>query len=98
MRYNKSMSSKNYKLNGRRALYAKKYMLELEKTEIHYRATLKASEYDYLEVISDGEGRIQIKFLDTRWRTTKETAKMLKEIVDLLTTTDFTTFTTPPLA
>lgn len=58
----------------------------MEKTETHYRAELKASEYDYLEVVEDTSGRITIKFLDTRWRTKQETIALLKEMIEKLST------------
>ena len=51
-------------------------------TEKHYSAQLTASEYDFLEVVeSTYDGRIQIKFLDTRWRSKEETIAVLKEII-----------------
>lgn len=56
----------------------------LKKTTTNYHAQLKASEYDYLEVTSDDEGRIKIKFLEERWRTPEETAVMLEEVIHLI--------------
>ena len=43
---------------------------------------LKASEYDFLEVEQDIEGRITCKFLDTRWRTKEETIAHIKEAIE----------------
>lgn len=60
--------------------------MEIEKVETTYRVQLNASEYDFLEVVQDEEGRITIKFLDTRWRTVEETIKMLAEISENLKT------------
>jgi len=62
--------------------------MKIEKAETTYRIQLKASEYDYLEVVEDMNKRITIKFLDTRWRTVKETTKMLEEIIEQLKTLD----------
>lgn len=54
----------------------------LEKTNTLYTAKLKASEYDFLEVnMSAHDGRITIKFMDSRWRTKEETISMLKELI-----------------
>ena len=58
--------------------------MKIEKTETHYQVQLKASEYDFLEVVADMQGRITIKFLETRWRTPNETINMLKEIIGAL--------------
>ncbi len=59
--------------------------LGIEKSETHYRVGLDVSDYDFLEVIQDDlDKRITIKFLDTRWRTTKQTIKMLEEVIDVL--------------
>ncbi len=60
--------------------------MKIEKIETTYRAQLKASEYDYLEVIKNEDERITIKFLDTRWRTKEETISMLQEIIVALKT------------
>lgn len=57
---------------------------KLEKTETHYHALLKASEYDFLDLIESPDGRITIKILDSRWRTKKETITLLEEIIDLI--------------
>lgn len=59
--------------------------MKLEKVETHYNLQLKASEYDYLNVVVNTSGRMKIKFLDERWRTSQETIEMLKEIIDTLT-------------
>ena len=53
----------------------------MKKETTKYSAQLKASEYDFLEVEEDEEGRITCKFLDTRWRTKKETVAVLKEVI-----------------
>ena len=45
---------------------------------------LTLSEYDWLKVIEDDEGRIKISWLEQRWRTVSDTQKMLNEIVNLL--------------
>lgn len=58
--------------------------MKLQKVETKYHTQLKVSDYDFLEVVEDTEGQITIKFLDTRWRTKKETIEMLKEVIDLL--------------
>ena len=58
--------------------------MKIQKTTTKYWAQLKASDYDTLEVEEDLEGRITIKFLETRWRTKKETIDMLNELIDLL--------------
>ena len=59
-------------------------MSNIEKTETHYHLQLKASEYDFLDIIEGNDGRIKISFLDSRWRSIEETTKMLKEIIDAL--------------
>lgn len=61
--------------------------MKIEKIETTYHAQLKASEYDYLEVVEDMEKRIKIKFFDERWRTKEETILMLQEIIIALTKT-----------
>ena len=55
--------------------------MELIKSETTYRASLKASEYDFLEVVQAVDGRITVKFLDTRWRSTEETIAVFQEII-----------------
>jgi hypothetical protein len=56
-------------------------MEEKNKTETHYHIPLRASEYDYLDVVEDTQGRIKISILDTRWRTPGETVSLLREII-----------------
>jgi hypothetical protein len=63
-----------------------KKKLKLEKQETHYTVQLDVSEYDYLNVVEDVEGRIKISFRDQRWRTVADTVRLLMEIVDLLNT------------
>lgn len=58
--------------------------MKIEKIETHYRVNLNVSEYDFLEIISNTQGRITIKFLESRWRTPKETIKLLKEIINTI--------------
>ena len=60
--------------------------MKIEKVETTYHMQLKASEYDFLEVVQDMEGRITVKFLDTRWRTVKETIALFEEIAKNLKT------------
>lgn len=60
--------------------------MKIEKIETKYSAQLKSSAYDFLEVVQDMDGRITIKFLDTRWRTVEETILLLKEIAEHLAT------------
>lgn len=59
-------------------------MNEENKTSTTYNISLKASPYDFLEVVQGTDGRITIKFLDTRWRTRAETIAMLKEVIEHL--------------
>lgn len=58
----------------------------MEKTTEKYTATLKASEYDYLEVEMDMVGFITMKFLDERWRTQEDSIALLKEMIGLIAT------------
>ncbi len=60
--------------------------MKIEKAETTYRVELNASEYDFLEVVQDMEGRITAKFLETRWRTIPETISMFEEIIAALKT------------
>ena len=60
--------------------------MKIEKVETTYHMQLKASEYDFLEVVQDREGSITLKFLDTRWRTVKETIALFEEIAKNLKT------------
>jgi len=53
----------------------------MKKTETHYHHDLSMTEYDFLDVVEDTEGRITVKFLDTRWRTKAETIAVFKEII-----------------
>jgi len=63
--------------------------MKIEKTETHYHCQLSASEYDFLEVVADTQGRIRISFLDTRWRTPETTIKVLKEIEGIISQMTF---------
>ncbi len=58
----------------------------MNKAETKYVEQLKASDYDFLEVVrsEDGYGRITIKFMETRWRTVDETVSMLQEVIEKL--------------
>jgi hypothetical protein len=49
--------------------------------EKHYHEELEASEYDFLDVTEDIEGRIKVSFLESRWRTKEETIALFKECI-----------------
>lgn len=60
--------------------------MKLNKVETTYHAQLKASEYDFLEVVRNEHGQMTVKFLDTRWRSKEETIALFKEIIAELET------------
>jgi hypothetical protein len=58
--------------------------MKIPQISTKYWVQMKASGYDSLEVEEDLEGRITIKFLDSRWRTKEETIAMLEEVISLI--------------
>lgn len=61
--------------------------MKIIKAETIYHAELKTSEYDFVEVTkSEEDGRIQVRFLDSRWRSINETIEMFEDLVKNLRT------------
>lgn len=60
----------------------------MEKTETHYTYTakLRQSEYDDLDVVMAEDGRITMKFNDSRWRTVEDSISILEEMISQIKT------------
>lgn len=60
----------------------------MERVETHYTYTakLKQSKYDDLDVVMAENGRMTMKFNDTRWRTVEDSISLLEEMISQLKT------------